>query len=102
MMSLPHNGAGGNSVKPHPKEVSMKAAQYSSDSQIASTYMGFAGQTIFHNSHSVFISDNGVTMIIFNASKALTDNIVPREDSSYPLECCTVISSIHYWLQVRS
>ena len=99
MMSLSHSGAGGNSVKPHPREVSVKAAQYSSDSQIASIW-DFAGQTIFHNSHSVFISDNGVTMIIFNASKALTDNIVPREDSSYPSECCTVISSIHYWLQV--
>ena len=55
---------------------------------------------IFHNSHSVFISDGGVSLVTFNASMELTDEITPREGSLQPPECCTIISSIHYWLQV--
>ena len=60
----------------------------------------FAGQVIFHNSHSLFISDNGVIMITFNASMELTEKVVPHKDSPQPPECHTMISSIHYWLQV--
>ena len=63
-------------------------------------FWDFAGQVIFHNSHSAFISDSGVIMITFNASMKLTDKIVPREGSLQPPECHTMISSIHYWLQV--
>ena len=94
-MIPPH---GGNSFKPHPQhmqEASSQAIQHNSNSPIASLW-DFAGQTIFHNSHSVFISDSGVSVITFNASMELTDNITPRQ---LP-ECCTIISSIHYWLQV--
>ena len=72
---------------------------YNSDSLIASLW-DFAGQVIFHNSHSVFISDNGVTIITFNASMELTDNVIPREGTPQPHECRTIISSIHYWLRV--
>ena len=39
-------------------------------------------------------------MITFNASGELSDDVVPREGSPQPAECRTVISSIHYWLQV--
>ena len=60
----------------------------------------FAGQVVFHNSHSVFISDTGVSVVTFDASMDLTDKIIPREDSPHHPECCTIISSIHYWLQV--
>ena len=81
------------------RKASLKAAQYNSDSLTASLW-DFAGQTVFHNSHSVFISDGGVTVIIFNSSMELTDKIIPREGSSQPSECLTIISSIHYWLQV--
>ena len=76
-----------------------KPVYCNSDTLIASLW-DFAGQVIFHNSHSVFISDGGVTLITFNASMELTDKIIPREGSRQPLECCTTISSIHYWLQV--
>ena len=81
------------------RTASLRASQYDSDSLIASLW-DFAGQVIFHNSHSVFISDHGVSVITFNASMELTDKIIPREGSPQPLECCTTISSIHYWLQV--
>ena len=60
----------------------------------------FAGQVIFHNTHSIFISENGVPVITFNASMELTDEIIVREDAAPPAECHTIISSIHYWLQV--
>ena len=84
----------------HQKQgASLDSVPYSSDDPIASLW-DFPGQIIFHNSHSVFISDGGVTVITFDASMRLTDKIIPREDSPQPPECCTVISSIHYWLQV--
>jgi len=60
----------------------------------------FPGQVIFHNTHSIFISQSGVITITFNASVKLTDEIIPRTSSSSPPQCHTTISSIHYWLQV--
>ena len=73
--------------------------QYDPDSLHVSLW-DFAGQVVFHNIHSVFISDSGVSIITFNASMALEDNIAPREGFPHPPECYTIISSIHYWLQV--
>ena len=79
--------------------VSSKAPQYDPDS-LNVTLWDFAGQIIFHNTHSVFMSEEGVPIITFNASVELTSDINPR-DSSPPLqEKSTGISSIHYWLQV--
>ena len=94
MMTTPHSGT--ISDNPYPQHMQ---EDYNSDNPITSLW-DFAGQTVFHNSHSVFISDGGVTVITFNASMELTDNIIPRECSPQPPECCTIISSIHYWLQV--
>ena len=71
-----------------------------SDSLIASLW-DFAGQVIFHNTHSVFISESGVSVITFNASMNLTDYVVGDDkEILHPTECRTIISSIHYWLQV--
>ena len=94
-------GTSTDSFKPWRQKqgASLDSVQYSSDDPIASLW-DFPGQVIFHNSHSVFISDGGVTVITFNASMRLTDKIIPREDFLQPPECCTTISSIHYWLQV--
>jgi len=60
----------------------------------------FPGQIVFHNTHSVFISQSGVITITFNASLKPKDEIVSRGNSSPPAGCHTNISSIHYWLQV--
>ena len=60
----------------------------------------FAGQVIFHNTHSIFISESGVPVITFNASMKLTDDVVVREGATPPPECRTIIQGIHYWLQV--
>ena len=91
-----------DSVTPHTQHklrASGEVTQRYSDSLVGSLW-DFPGQVIFHNSHSVFISDGGVTLITFNASMELTDKIIPREGFPQPPECCTTISSIHYWLQV--
>ena len=88
--------------EPHPQDVveaSSSTVQYDADTLNAVVW-DFPGQVIYHNSHSVFISESGVPVITFNASGELSDEVVPREGSPQPAECCTVISSIHYWLQV--
>ena len=81
------------------QEVVQNPTQYDPES-LNVTLWDFAGQTIFHNTHSVFISEEGVPIITFDASVELTSKIHPR-DASPPLhEKSTGISSIHYWLQV--
>ena len=71
--------------------------QHQPNDLIASLW-DFRGQTaVFHNYHSVFISDSGVSVITFNA--APEDNVIPGEGSQPP-EFHAIISSIHYWLQV--
>ena len=94
MMTASHSDTSTN-ASPYSQHMLKTSLQYNSDSLMASLW-DFAGQTIFHNSHSVFISDSGVTLIVFNASMELIDSVIPRN----PPECCTIISSIHYWLQV--
>ena len=79
--------------------VSSKASLYDPDS-LNATLWDFAGQTIFHNTHFVFISEEGVTIITFNASVELTSEINPRDNPPPLQEKSTGISSIHYWLQV--
>ena len=98
----PTNSTGEGLSEPHPqdvKEAYSNTVQYDADSLNAVVW-DFPGQVIYHNSHSVFISESGVPMITFNASGELSDEVVPRESSPQPAECRTVISSIHYWLQV--
>ena len=98
----PTNSTGKHLPEPHLQDV-MKAppntVQYDADS-LSAVVWDFPGQVIYHNSHSVFISESGVPVITFNASGELSDEVVPRKGSPQPAECCTVISSIHYWLQV--
>ena len=98
----PTNSADDNVPEPHPQDVmeaSSNTVQYDADSLNAVVW-DFPGQVIYHNSHSVFISESGVPVITFNASGELCDEVVVREGSPQPAECRTVSSSIHYWLQV--
>ena len=81
------------------QNVSSNTTQYDPES-LNVTLWDFAGQTIFHNTHSVFISEEGVSIITFNASVELTNEINPRDNSPPLQEKSTGISSIHYWLQV--
>ena len=98
----PTNSTGEDLSEPHPQDVeeaSTNTVQYDADSLNAVVW-DFPGQVIYHNSHSVFISENGVPVITFNASGELSNEVIPRKGSPQPAECRTVISSIHYWLQV--
>ena len=88
--------------EPHPQDihdVSTHTVKYDTESLNAVVW-DFAGQVIFHNTHSVFISENGVIVITFNAAMKLSDKVVPRKGSHILPECYTSISSIHYWLKV--
>ena len=76
-----------------------KAPHYDPES-LNVTLWDFAGQVIFHNTHSVFISEEGVPIITFDASVELTSEINLRDNSSPLQKKSTGISSIHYWLQV--
>jgi len=76
-----------------------KVTQYDPES-LNATVWDFAGQVIFHNTHSVFVSEEGIPIITFNASVELTSEVNPHDNSSPLQEGSTSISSIHYWLQV--
>ena len=80
-------------------EVPSNFVQYAADILNAVVW-DFPGQIIYHNSHSVFISESGVPVITFNAYQKLSDKIITRKGSPQPAECPTVISNISYWLQV--
>ena len=85
--------------EPDLQKASFNTFQYDPDSLNLGLW-DFPGQVIFHNTHSVFISASGVVTITFNASMKLTGEVAPRKGSPAPPECATIISSIHYWLQV--
>ena len=103
-VAMAHKSSCGTPLADHENDLtkaeSTKETQTPMQYDLIAVFWDFAGQAIFHNSHSAFISDSGVIMITFNASMKLTDKIVPREGSHQPPECHTTISSIHYWLQV--
>ena len=88
--------------QPHPTDI-QEASSYTPTNDpdsLNAVVWDFAGQVIFHNTHSMFISESGVPVITFNASMKLTDDIIVREGAIPPAECCTIIEGIHYWLQV--
>ena len=102
MISPPQDTNGNPATNPilmYVDKASLNPVQYDFKSRVASLW-DFAGQAIFHNTHSVFIPNNGVTVITFDASMELTDNTIPREGFPQLPECCSIISSIHYWLKV--
>ena len=91
-----------NLPSPHPKDV-QEASSYTptlDPDSLNAVVWDFAGQVIFHNTHSIFISESGVPVITFNASMTVTANVVVREGATPPAECRAIIESIHYWLQV--
>ena len=91
-----------NLPSPHPKDI-QEASSHTptlNPDSLNAVVWDFAGQVIFHNTHSIFISESGVPVITFNASMTVTAEVVVREGATPPAECRTIIESIHYWLQV--
>ena len=91
-----------NLPSPHLKDV-QEASLYTptrDPHSLNAVVWDFAGQVIFHNTHSIFISESGVPVITFNASMTITAKVSVREGATLPAECHTIIESICYWLQV--
>ncbi|XP_065905825.1 uncharacterized protein [Dysidea avara] len=105
-MASPHTGTLPSAASdtctfhsPGDQEVFSDLKHYNSES-LNGILWDFSGQVISHNTHSVFISEKGVPVITFNASMDLMAAVTPREGSPIPHECPTIMSSIHYYLQV--
>lgn len=67
------------------------------------TIWDFAGQQVFHQTHGLFVSEEVVCVIVFNAAKSL--NSIPA--NRYPLDTLntpkrSVIEEICYWMQLIS
>ena len=81
----PINSTGKDLPEPHLQDVVeaySNTVQYDADTLNAVVW-DFPGhpQVIYHNSHSVFISESGVPVITFNASGELSDEVIPRKGS---------------------
>ena len=61
------------------------------------TILDFAGQTQYHNTHSVFIRKDNIVMIVFNASQPLSKNVKVRS-STLRSDPMTNSQNIHFWM----
>ena len=62
------------------------------------TMLDFAGQTQYHNTHSVFIRKDNMIMVIFNASQPLSKNVKVRS-STLQADPMTNSQNIHFWMK---
>ena len=65
----------------------------------------FAGQSVYHGLHSMFLKEDSVVMIVFDASQSLKDPVKGRDSHTdpYTQKCISPITtgceSVRYWLQ---
>ena len=62
------------------------------------TILDFAGQTQYHNTHSVFIKKNNIIMVVFNASQPLSKKVKVRSNTTRS-EDMTNSQNIHFWMK---
>ena len=62
------------------------------------TILDFAGQTQYHNTHSVFIRKENVIMVVFNASQPLSKSVNIRP-GSLRSDAMTNSQNIHFWMK---
>ena len=62
------------------------------------TILDFAGQTQYHNTHSVFIKKNNIIMVVFNASQPLSKKVKVRSNTTRSEEM-TNSQNIHFWMK---
>ena len=62
------------------------------------TILDFAGQTQYHNTHSVFIKKNNIIMVVFNASQPLSKKVKVRSNTKRSEEM-TNSQNIHFWMK---
>ena len=62
------------------------------------TILDFAGQTQYHNTHSVFIRKENIIMVVFNASQPLSKKVKVRANT-LRTEPMTNLQNIHFWMK---
>ena len=71
---------------------------YVDNSSIDLTILDFAGQLMYHNTHSVFIRKDNVIMIVFNASRPFSSNVKVRS-STLRSDPMTNSENVHFWMK---
>ena len=75
------------------------------DDAVNAIIWDFAGQSVYHGLHSVFLKEDNVTMIVFDASQQLQDPTKDRDSHKDPYTqksispSTTGYESVCYWLQ---
>ena len=76
-----------------------KAADvFDNDNSIDVTILDFAGQLLYHSTHSVFIRKDNVIMVVFNASRPLSSNVKVRS-STLRSDPMTNSQNVHFWMK---
>ena len=74
------------------------APTFDGNEGIIVTLLDFAGQVIYHSTHSVFIRKENVIMVVFNASRQLSTNVKVRS-STLRNNPMTNSESVHFWMK---
>jgi len=78
---------------------SAKAAEiFADENSIDVTILDFAGQLLYHSSHSIFIRKDNVIMVVFNASRPLSSNVKVRS-STLRSDPMTNSQNVHFWMK---
>jgi len=74
------------------------ANKFDDDNSIDVTILDFAGQLLYHSTHSVFIRKDNIIMVVFNASRPLSSNVKVRSSTlrSNPI---TNSQTVHFWMK---
>ena len=76
-----------------------KAADvFDGNNSIDVTILDFAGQLLYHSTHSVFIRKDNVIMVVFNASRPLSSNVKVRS-STLRSDPMTNSQNVHFWMK---
>ena len=62
------------------------------------TILDFAGQIMYHSSHSIFIRKDNIIMVVFNASRSLSSDVKARS-STLRSDPMTNSENVHFWMK---
>ena len=71
---------------------------FDGNNSIDVTILDFAGQLLYHSTHSVFIRKDNVIMVVFNASRPLSSNVKVRS-STLRSDPMTNSQNVHFWMK---
>ena len=63
------------------------------------TILDFAGQIMYHSTHSMFIRKENIIMVVFNASRPLSSNVKVRS-STLRSDPMTNSENVHFWMKI--